>query len=339
MDNQNKKILVTGATGLVGMHVLLHLLSKGYATCALCRPSSDKSIVKRVFAYYGKESLFDAIEWREAEILDVEKLYSAMEGISSVYHTAAMVSFDSSEHDQLWRVNVDGTTNIINAAIKNGVEAFCHVSSIGALGHTSDGSFIDETTPFQPDADRSVYSQSKFRQEMEVWRAMEQGLKAVIVNPGVVLGPCSLSRSSGSIASATKNGTKFFVEGQTGYVDARDVAQSMVELMEKELYGERYILVSDNTTVRDVQNMFADEFSVARPRYKATKAMMNIAATLLSVKSKFTGVKPALTYESVRSMGGNNSYTSQKVKKAINIEFISVKDSIANMAAFHKSKL
>lgn len=338
MDN-SKKILVTGATGLVGTHVLLYLLEKGADVCALCRPSSNKEIVRRVFAHYGKEQLFDAVEWRNAELLDVESVSAAMTDISVVYHTASMVSFNSCEHDLLWRVNIDGTVNVISAAMNSGVEAFCHVSSIGAVGHTSDGSPIDESTPFQPDADRSVYSQSKFRQEMEVWRAMEQGLKAVIVNPGVVLGPCLLSRSSGSIASATKKGSRFYVEGQTGYVDARDVAKAMVQLVEKELFGERYVLVSENSSVRNVQNLFADEFSVARPKYRASKMLMNIAATLLAVKSLFVGSKPALTYESVRSMGGNNSYSSEKVRKALNIDFISLKDSVANMAAFHKCKL
>lgn len=335
MDSRSRKILVTGATGLVGSHVMLHALDKGYEVCGLYRPTSDIETVKRIFAHYGRSSQFRDIEWRCADLLDVQALSEAMVGISIVYHTAAMVSFSKSDHDTMWRANVEGTANVVAAALERGVDAMCHVSSIGALGHTSDGSLIDESTPYQPDADRSVYSQSKFRQEMEVWRGMEQGLKAVIVNPGVVLGPCSLSRSSGSIAGATKDGSLFYVEGQTGYVDARDVAKAMTMLVENECFGERYILVSENSTVRSVQELFADEFGVERPSVRASKTLMKIAATALSVKSFFTGEKPALTYESVRSIGGNNSYSSDKIKNKLNIEFISLKDSVANMAAYH----
>lgn len=335
MDSNNRKILVTGATGLVGSHVMLHLLEKGYEVCGLYRPSSDIDAVRQVFRHYGKEPLFRDIEWRCADMLDVQTISEAMVGISVVYHTAAMVSFSSSDHSAMWRANVEGTANVVAAAIERGVEAMCHVSSIGALGHTSDGSVIDESTPFQPDADRSVYSQSKFRQEMEVWRGMEQGLKAVIVNPGVVLGPCLPSRSSGSIASATMDGSRFYVEGQTGYVDVRDVAKAMVMLVEQDCFGERYILVSENSTVRNVQDMFSDEFGVDRPTLKASKLLMNIAATALAIKSFFTGAKPALTYESVRSMGGSNTYSSDKIKNKLSIEFIPLKDSVANMAAYH----
>ncbi len=334
--NITGKILVTGATGLVGCHIMIELLSRGYNVCGLRRTTSDCSIAKQVFAYYGKESLWDKIEWREANITDLLSVRDAMTNISIVCNAAAMVSFSHNEHAQMWQVNVEGTANLVSAATEANVELFCHISSIGALGHTSDNTPINEDTPFQPDARRSVYSQSKFRQEMEVWRGIENGLKAVIVNPGVVIGPCSPTRSSGLIAATMQRGTNFYTAGQTGYVDARDVAFAVAALIESNVRNERFILVGENSTVRNVQNIFAQNFGTTPPQRIARSWQLYVAAIACRIGEIFTGTKASLTFETVRTMGGQHIYSAEKIKKTIDIKFHTLSESIANMAAFCK---
>lgn len=330
----NDKIIVTGATGLVGCHLLVELIRQGYQVRALYRSNSNREYVQSVFNYYNMPDKYQLIQWFKGDITDVDSLHEAFNGIDYVFHTAAMVSFLKSEHKKMWEVNVTATEYVINEAIACNVKGFCHVSSIGALGHTTDNSDIDETTAYQSDSNRTVYSQSKFRQEMAVWQGIESGLKAVIVNPGVILGPCISYRSSGSIAAKMQHGTKFYTDGQTGYVDARDVAKAMIQLIQAEKYGERYILVGENSTVRNLQNLFADKFNVNRPSKKASKTLLNIAATLDGIASILLGRKRLLTFESVRSMGGIRSYSAQKVRNAININFTSLEDSVTNMVNF-----
>lgn len=337
MDNTDK-ILVTGATGLVGTHIMLELLSKGYHVCALKRSASDTSLVKQVFAHYDKTELFDNIEWRNGDVTEPYALTEAFSGITAVCNAAAMVSFSANDYERMWQVNVEGTANVVTAAIDANVKTFCHISSIGAIGHTSDGSLIDEKTPFQPESNRTVYSQSKFRQEMEVWKGMENGLRAFVINPGVVIGPCAATRSSGLIAKTMQRGTMFYTEGATGYVDARDVAKAAVMLMESEVRNERYLLVGENSTVRNIQNMFANNFGTSKPTHKAPKWLLNIVAALSMLSELITNRKAALTFESVQAIGGEHAYNNEKIRNATDIKFYTLDQSVANMASFFKKQ-
>lgn len=331
------RILVTGGTGLVGSHLLVELTRRGYEVVALRRESSDVQAVQRIFAHYALADLFDRVEWRVGDVTDPFSLAASLEGVSAVYHTAAMVSFVKDDHEQIWNVNVNGTTNLVEAILATGRDIpLCHVSSIGAVGHTTDGSLIDEETPFQSDSERTVYSQSKFRQEMEVWQGVERGLKAVVVNPGVVLGPCTDKRSSGLIVDTMSRGTKYYTEGSTGYVDARDVAHAMVDFMEGKHFGERFILVGENSSVRNLQNLMADALGHKRPVKMASKALLRLAASLLHVRSWFTGEYRSLTKESIGAMGGVREYSSNKAINTIGITFTSLDDAVDNMVSFHK---
>ncbi|MDO9615746.1 MAG: NAD-dependent epimerase/dehydratase family protein, partial [Bacteroidota bacterium] len=184
-------ILVTGGTGLVGAHLLYELTNSGLRVKALRRQQSNTDWVKKIFSYYTDqvETLFSQIEWVEGDILDYFSLEEALKGITSIYHCAAIVSFHGDDNDMMLNNNVKGTGNLIDAAIHNGVSKFCHVSSIAALGKTQDGSQITEDTYWTPSKRKTGYSLSKFFSEMEVWRGIEEGLEAVIVNPSIIIGP------------------------------------------------------------------------------------------------------------------------------------------------------
>jgi nucleoside-diphosphate-sugar epimerase len=180
-------ILVTGGTGLVGAHLLYELTSAGLRVKALRRQQSNTAWVKKIFSYYTDkvDLLYSQIEWVEGDILDYFSLEEALKGVSKIYHCAALVSFHGDDNDIMLNNNVKGTGNLIDAAIHNKVRRFCHVSSIAALGKTQDGSQITEETYWTPSKRKSGYSFSKFFSEMEVWRGIEEGLDAVIVNPSI----------------------------------------------------------------------------------------------------------------------------------------------------------
>jgi dihydroflavonol-4-reductase len=246
-------ILVTGGTGMLGAHLLYKLTKSNSKIRATKRKSSDLSMVERIFSYFDNDykSLFEKIEWMEADILDPESILTVMKDVDFVYHSAAMVSFDPSDYDKLLHVNIKGTKNVVNAALEHGVKKFCHVSSTSALGDAINGESITEETFRNPKMKHSGYSISKYLSELEVWRGITEGLNAVIVNPSVVLGAGNWETGSPSIFSAVNDGMRFYTEGSMGYVDVVDVVEIMIRLMESEISGERYIVSAENISFKD----------------------------------------------------------------------------------------
>src|SRR5690606_140364 len=182
-------ILVTGATGLVGSHLIVKLLQENEEVKAIYREEKSLSAVKNVFQYYNSESLFEKINWIKADITDIPSLEKTFEGIKKVYHCAAFISFDPNDKEKLMKINAEGTANIVNCCLDFKVEKLCYVSSVAALGDPTDKQhIITEETEYNPERLHNEYAISKYAAEMEVWRGFQEGLKVVIVNPGVIFG-------------------------------------------------------------------------------------------------------------------------------------------------------
>lgn len=341
-------ILVTGGTGLVGSHLLWHLLQKGEKVRAIHRPGSDLQQVRKVFGYgkpagTGKEraksaatlnELFDRIEWFPADMLDPVSLSEAMEGVSKVYHCAAIISFDPSERKQTIKSNVDTTAAIVDLCLEFGVKKLCHVSSVSAIGSRYDGEPVTEEDLWRHSKRRTGYSISKFYSEMEVWRGINEGLNAVIVNPSVILGPGNWHRGSGRFFAAVIRGMKYYTEGMTGFVDVRDVCQCMIFLMESDISAERFILNGENIYYRDLFNMIADALGKPRPTTYASKRLVELGWRLEWLRSRLTFSKPNLTKETARGGRSISRFSNQKIKEATGHEFIPINETISWTASF-----
>ena len=346
-------ILVTGGTGLVGSHLLWHLTKRGEKVRAIRRPGSDLDQVREVFGFYddafaekngvvpsdsesdtgGAESqspdkLFSAIEWFTADMLDLFSLDEAMQGITHVYHCAALVSFNPVERKQLIKSNIESTANIVNLCNEHNIKKLCHVSSVSALGSPPEGGEVTEDNIWKPSKRRSGYSISKFQSEMEVWRGMEEGLSAVIVNPSVILGPGNWQRGSAKFFTTIQKGIKYYTTGMTGFVDVRDVCRCMIKLMESGISGERFILNSQDLYYRDLFNMIADALDKPRPMIHATRRLAEIGWRLEWVRSRLTFTTPLLTRETARSGHGISRFSNQKIKEATGHEFIPIEKTI-----------
>jgi nucleoside-diphosphate-sugar epimerase len=322
-------ILVTGATGLIGSHLIYNLLKTNTQVIALKRISSDISRIKKVFGYYSNnaDELFSRIIWREADMLDYEEVNSALKGVSFIYHCAAIVSFEHKDKNKLLKTNVEGTSNLINAALNNKVNKLCHVSSIAALGNNQN-EITNETSPREQSSNRSLYSESKYMSELEVWRGIEEGLNAVIVNPSVVIGPGNWKNGSSSLFYNVWKGMKFFTEGITGYVDVTDVVRIMQLLMESNIENQRFVVSSENISYKELFNEIADNLKLKQPKYNANKFILDMAWRLDKIKSIFSGQKHQLTKETAYSALDKQLYSNDKICKALNYNFIPIKESI-----------
>lgn len=320
---------------MVGSHVLVQLSNKGHAIRALKRPTSDLGQARKVFNRYAKNAIiqWEAIEWVDGDLNDVCGLDILLQGVKQVYHCAAMVSFQPSERKQMMHINVNGTANLVNAALKNGSIAFCHVSSIAALGRDEGNEPVTEDTAWKKSPNQSNYALSKYASEREVWRAMAEGLDAVIVNPSVILGPGNWQGGSSELFSLVYKGLPFYSEGVTGFVDVRDVAAAMILLMEKQLFGHRFILSSENLSYKDVFTWMAEDLGKKAPSIKVKKWMGEVAWRWYWIAGKLTGRKPAITRETARSSNTIKRFSSLKIEQGTGFRFIPMRQSVSDISS------
>ena len=262
-------ILVTGGTGLVGAHLLYHLIKNDENVRAIYRSETRIEKVKEVFSFYSAdESLISKIEWFKADITDVPSMIPAFVDVDKVYHCAAFISFNPKDYREMRKVNIYGTAIVVNLSIASKIDKICFVGSIASIGESLNGGLINEECEWNKEADNSGYSITKFGAEMEIWRASQEGVEVVIVNPGIILGSGFWQAGSGKLFTQVYNGLKFYTEGITGFVGVKDVVKSMILLMNSEIKNERFILVSENKSFKDVFFLMADAFGKSKPSIK-----------------------------------------------------------------------
>jgi len=325
-------ILVTGGTGMTGAHLLFHLIQKGEQVRATYRSGSFTSSsiwLKNIFHWMNEteaEEMWQKIEWFEADILNYVEMLDACEGITSVYHCAAIVSFDPHDKFAMLTNNVRGTANIVNICVEKMIP-LCHVSSIAALGEAGEDGWVKEDCMLNSTESISDYSKSKFLSELEVWRGIEEGLQAIIVNPSVILGSGNWKKGSPQLISAVAKGMKFYTEGITGFVDVIDVVKCMILLMENKKYGERYILSAENISYRELFGKIANLLGKKPPVWKATTWLLEVAWRMESLKY-LIGKKPLITKNTARSANHKEKYSNQKFSESLSFEFSTIERAL-----------
>jgi len=323
-------VFVTGGTGLLGSQLLFDLISEGKQVRALYRSKNRLSSVLHLFTYRDPEkgsSLFNKIEWVEGDILDIPALLETMPGCDEVFHCAGLVSFHPKDHADVFKINREGTANMVNVALELKVKKFCHVSSTAAIGgdHTAP---ITENTKWKNGATNSGYSLSKNAAEREVWRAREEGLNVVIVNPCVILGPGNWNETSLTIFQTVSKGLKFYPPGSNATVDVRDVAHSMVRLMDSDIEGERFLCVGSNQTFKELMTVISTELDINPPTRLAARWQVEIARWALKIVKGITGKRSAITKETVHNLFAQKRYDTSKIEKAIGIKFRTLEEQV-----------
>ena len=332
-------IFVTGGTGLVGSHILMKLSQDNIPFKALKRSSSSLEVCKDVFIHYNAESLFHSIIWEEGDVNDIPSLETAMQNCDKIIHAAAMVSFHNEEADLMHKINVEGTENMMNVALSMGIKKVSYISSIASLGRNSTEEMVDEDCYFRVSKKESNYSLSKYYSEQEVWRASQEGLDVVIINPSVILGPGDWTKGSSQIFTKLYKGLKFYTTGCTGYVDVVDVANCAILLLQSDIKNERFIVNGANMKFRNLFDLIAEGFGNKKSSIKVTPLLKGIAWRMEFIISFITGRKPLLTKETANSAMKNNSYSTQKIKDAIGYKFTPIQESITKYCKWFSDKV
>lgn len=300
-------ILVTGGTGLLGGYLIETLCAKGLRVRALHR------------AIPPRLRLADAtlVEWVYGDVLDVISIDDAMDGIKEVYHCAAIVSFHPRRLKEMHRINVDGTANIVNACLRHNIRKLVHVSSVSALGRKRDGQTITEDAKWDEESNGSAYGRTKFMAEMEVQRGIGEGLNAVMVNPSIILGVGDWHKGSSAMFRNAFNEFPWYTDGGTGLVDARDVADVMIRLMDSDISGARFIVSAENWPYRKVFTEMANALGKKPPRLHARPWMGALVWRWEALKSRFTGEEPLLTRETADTARVHVSYDHGRLLAAL----------------------
>lgn len=332
----NQKVIVTGATGLVGSHLLIELTQKHKQVIALYRNGESIKLIAQLFDYYNRSDYYNRVVWQKGDITNVDALKSIFVNTKTVFHTAALVSFEKKDAQKLYETNVVGTQNVLKAIKVNGVSSLVFISSVASIRNkNTDGFYVEEGSKEGGRA-WTGYSKSKTESEELVLKAKKEGLKTVIVNPGVILGPGEITKSSIAIFNTVKQGLRFYTLGINGFVDVRDVVDSVLLLNELKQSANRYVCVGANTTFKKLFEIISKDLGVRAPKYKANKLLLSIAWRVELVLAKINKREPKLTKDNTSSALEIIKYDSSLLKNELNFKFRTLEDASQNTANFFK---
>ncbi|KYG82563.1 SDR family NAD(P)-dependent oxidoreductase [Roseivirga echinicomitans] len=312
-------VFVTGATGLLGSFICRELIKNGQSIRAVKRGSSQLTLI---------EDIVDQIEWVDGDMNDTTFLFEALEGIDGVIHGAAIISFDKRDEDRMYKTNVQGTADLVNACLKAEVKNFVQISSVAALGRKPGQKFIDEKDKWEGTEYDSIYARSKYLQELEVWRGAQEGLNVKIVNPTVVLSPGLWGSGSTSVFKYAYDSKTFHPEGTINFVDVRDVAEICIKLLGSDVQNERFVLNAGTKEFRDFFAEVASRFGKKPPSKPVPYWMLKVAVKLEFVRSRIMRQSALITSDTAKLSRMHYHFKNDKVKKALNFEFRPVNETL-----------
>lgn len=307
MTSGQNIVLVTGASGFVGSHLVKYLSEKGNTVRALYNNTLPDT----------QQQQLPNVTWQKCDLLDVFDVEEAMQGVSLVYHCAAIVSFNKEDKKQLLHFNVESTINIVNEALEQDVTKMVYMSSIASLGRSKEGVPITEEEQWEESKYNSVYAESKHLAELEVWRGQGEGMKAVVVNPGIIIGEGNWETGSTSLVKMIYKEFPYYTGGTNAWVDVADVVRAMHLLMDSNISGERYIVSAGNFSYKDVFTTLAEAMGRKPPHKRAGTLMSSIVWRMSVLKSWLTGKPSTLTRETARTAQRKALYNNSKLQEAL----------------------
>ncbi len=335
---QTKRIAVTGGTGLIGSHLVAELLKRGCRIRLLVRDMRRVGQLHKTLSRMEADSYFGRIEFYETELNNPHTLAAALTDMEVVFHCAALVTFDPERADEVVSVNTEITTHVVNACLQCGVGLMVHISSIATLGSCRPGQrAIDETCILSNPVGRSPYSVSKIYAENAVQRGMVEGLRAVIVNPSVVIGEGDLNSSSSRLVAYAMRRRLFYTNGVKGYVDVRDVARAAVGLAEMpQAVGKRFIVSAENLTFGTLFSMAARISDHWPPLIPLGRRVLTGIYKVEKLLNKWFGRRPILSEALIANACDMSYYDNSRMKNLLNFTYTPIRETLERVIRYYK---
>lgn len=329
---------ITGANGFLGVHIIHHLLKQGYEVCAIIRPSASLAEYELVKEWYSLEpAIYEKLTWVSCELYDVVGLQDIFDGKDYVMHLAGVISYLKKDMDMLLEVNQQYTANVVNAAKDAGVKKLLYCSSIAAISKNTTGMPITEDREWDDEIAHSKYGYSKYLGECELWRAKEEGLSVVAINPGIILGYGDWTKGSNKLFGNANNGFPFYSQGITGWVGVQDVARIAEQLCLTNISGERFIVVSENKSFKEMAELMTETLGTKKPSIEIKGLLYKVAFAIVSIK-EFFGLGGMLSKETVRASVAVNHFDNTKVIEALDFEFEGLEEVVRKAVEFYGTK-
>lgn len=322
-------IAITGASGLLGRFVAERFLSEGEHVIALKRKDSNIN----VFSQHKN------MNWLEADVSDSTALSESFKGVSTVIHSAAMVSFNPRRAKEVYETNVTGTRNVVDACLSSGVKKLIHISSVAALGRQKGVNQVNERNNWLDNALNSDYAISKYLAELEVYRGHEEGLQVSLVNPSVILGPADWNRSSSKLFKYIWEESPFYTDGILNYVDVRDVASMVYILHISDFNGERFIANAGHTSFRNLFDEIACRFKKRSPFLKVNSSLTGVVASLEAIRCFITNKEPVITKHTVRMAREPFYFENKKAVEKLKINFRQLDEILEFCCSYYAQKI
>jgi nucleoside-diphosphate-sugar epimerase len=313
---KEKTVLLTGSTGLLGIQVLKQLISQDYKIYAVKRVSSIIPIIS------------EKIEWIEIRSLDDNLFRLIPDKVDYIIHAGAMVSYKKSDKANINQINAEWTSKLATDALEAGTKKFIFISSISALGKSSPDNFIDENTPKSEDDFLSNYGESKRKAEEILWKLSNQGLPIIILNPSVIIGPAKRYQSSAQLFGYVSDQKPFYTRGLINYIDARDVAEIIVQSLENEISNEQFVLNAGSISYHTFFKTIADQLKVKAPTIGVPKFMVILGAVLENIWSNISGKPATLTMETAKMAGNKKIYNADKSNNIFKLSYKTLDEAI-----------
>lgn len=312
------KILITGINGLLGSH-----LAKTFAPIAevhgLVRENSDLRLLG---------TLAHKVTLHTGDVLDYASLEAAFQDMDLIIHAAGLVSFEDRDKEKLFKINVEGTANVVNTMLELGIPKLIHVSSVAALGRSPEAKVIDENHKWIDSPLNTAYAESKYLGELEVWRGVQEGLQAIVVNPSVLLGKISDNRSSTSIYQYVLEERPYYPKGSINYLDVRDAAKLIYQLFDRQVWGERYVLNKESMTYQRFFEKMALRFGKKAPHKKVTPTLLKIALWSGKIGKILGLTRNPLNKQTAMLSQLNVHMANEKIQQLLDFSYTPLEDTL-----------
>ena len=312
------KVLVTGATGLLGHHIVFELIKKKHQVICLVRPNSNIQYLREL-----------DVEFIEGDMLNSNDLYTATRGIDIIINAAANTSQKENNVEKYRAINIDAPKVLFRCAEVNKVRKFIHVSSAAVFGYGSSDKPGSEVTPFKKPFKNIAYVQSKkFAQNWIIQQTRQSNVEAVVINPSLMIGAYDLGPSSGLILETVINNKLVIVPpGGKSFIHVRDVAKASVNAIDKGENGECYLLSNENLSFNQALPLIASTLKLKRRFVRIPKVILVPIGFIGSILSRF-GMRSGLTLHNARSLCVNQFFDSSKAEKKLQIKYTDFEDAI-----------
>lgn len=329
------KVFITGGTGFIGGNLVKRLLDKGYKVKILIRkPVETRHGASPIETYI----LGNEVEIIYGDILEPESFHGKIDDCEIIIHSAALIAFWNRLWDKIYKVNVIGTRNVLNEALKSKCKKFIHISSVAAIGYGEYGEAINETHAYNWDKHKICYMETKHQAEHEVQSAIKKGLNATIVNPANVWGVGDYRGRRVPVLKALKFGLPFYVDAGTNFVDVDAVCEAIVNAIELGKCGERYILGGENLLIKEFLDILASELNVRKPFIEVPKPLIVLYSYLQEALGVITKISPKPSTSQLCFFGKRIYYDSSKAIRELKMPVVPFRECVRKTIKFYREQ-